>query len=176
MASVAGRLTATGIPAVLAMTHSVLAVTTCALFGQFYGALARGRGLAGALDDARLWLANNPEKFEVRRGDRRLKLKLQDWFLPALFHAGADAPLLLGATPVQAGGDARAPVHNLRPPHKAGFFGRRHDLWNIERWFAGPTRRISVTGFGGQGKTELAQEAARWMLRTGLFARAVFVD
>jgi hypothetical protein len=36
MGSVAGRLTATGIPSVLAMTHSVLVYTTQALFGQFY--------------------------------------------------------------------------------------------------------------------------------------------
>jgi tetratricopeptide (TPR) repeat protein len=44
-------------------------------------------------------------------------------------------------------------------------------------WFAGQeTRRISLTGFGGQGKTELAQEAGRWLLRTGRFQRAVLVD
>jgi len=36
MASVAGRLTSTGIPAILAMTHAVLVATTRALFGRFY--------------------------------------------------------------------------------------------------------------------------------------------
>ncbi len=182
MASVAGRLTSTGIPAILAMTHSVLAVTTKALFGRFYRSLAQGKGIAEALDDARAWLANNPEKFEVRRGDRRRMLKLHDWFLPALFHAGADTPLLTGdaETELQTGIQAPGPVHNLRPAHESGFFGRRRELWNIERWLAAPgasgTRRLSITGFGGQGKTELAQEAGRWLLRTGLFERAVFVD
>jgi hypothetical protein len=59
---------------------------------------------------------------------------------------------------------------------EAGFFGRRAELWQIERWFAGPTRRITVTGFGGQGKTALTQEAGRWLVRAGQFQAAVFVD
>lgn len=175
MSSVAGRLTSTGIPAILAMTHSVLVATTQALFGHFYQSLARGRGMARALDEARAWLANNPQKYEVRRGDRRLMLELHDWFLPALFHGGGDSALLTAESP--SPGTALAPTHNLPPAHEAGFFGRRRELWDIERWFAGgETRRISVTGFGGQGKTELALEAGRWLLRTGLFQRAVFID
>src|SRR5262249_39073497 len=97
MASVAGRLTTTGIPAILAMTHAVLVPTTRMLFGKFYESLARGRGIATALDDARTFLVNNPEKYEVRRGDRRQMLELDDWFLPALFHGGADSPLLKSA-------------------------------------------------------------------------------
>jgi len=94
MASMAGRLTTTGIPAILAMTHAVLVPTTRMLLGKFYESLARGRGIATALDDARIYLANNPEKYEVRRGNGRQMLELDDWFLPALFHAGADSPLL----------------------------------------------------------------------------------
>jgi hypothetical protein len=52
------------------------------------------RDLATALDDARAYLANNPEKHKVRRGDEWQMLELDDWFLPALFHGGADSPLL----------------------------------------------------------------------------------
>nr|VFK41787.1 MAG: Tetratricopeptide repeat-containing protein [Candidatus Kentron sp. SD]VFK49362.1 MAG: Tetratricopeptide repeat-containing protein [Candidatus Kentron sp. SD] len=156
------------------MTHSVLVVTTRVLFGGFYRGLARGNGIAAALDDARIHLANNPGKYEVRRGKDRIMLDLSDWFVPVLFHGGADSPLL---TP-QPADSATVPVkkHNLRPPHEAGFFGRRRELWEIERWFAGETQRISLTGFGGQGKTELALETGRWLVRTGLFDRAVFVD
>jgi len=184
MASVAGRLTTTGIPAILAMTHAVLVPTTKILFSKFYESLARSRGIATALDDARTFLANNPQKFEVQRGKHRQKLELDDWFIPALFHGGTDSPLLTGgqgfktAEPPTGGLKAiSTPKHNLRPPHEAGFFGRRRELWDIECWFAGQeTRRISLTGFGGQGKTELAQEAGRWLLRTGRFQRAVLVD
>lgn len=184
MASVAGRLTTTGIPAILAMTHAVLVPTTKILFGKFYESLARSRGIATALDDARTFLANNPQKFEVQRGKHRQKLELDDWFVPALFHGGTDSPLLTGGVAVKTAepptGGLKAistPKHNLRQPHEAGFFGRRRELWDIECWFAGQeTRRISLTGFGGQGKTELAQEAGRWLLRTGRFQRAVLVD
>jgi len=177
MTSMAGRLTSTGIPAILAMTHAVLVATTRMLFGKFYESLARGRGIATALDDARTYLADNPEKYEVRRGHRRQMLKLHDWFLPALFHGGADSALLTRGDDFQPQQDTPAKKHNLRPAHEAGFFGRRRELWDIACWFAGEqTRRISITGFGGQGKTELAMEAGRWLVRTGMFERAVFVD
>ncbi|MDD3326480.1 MAG: tetratricopeptide repeat protein [Zoogloea sp.] len=175
--SVAGRLLTTGIPAVLAMSHSVLAVTTRSLFGRFYASLARGRGIATALDDARAHLANDARKFAVRRRGSEQWLELDDWFLPTLYHAGADGALLAPATAGTASPASLAPTrHNLRPAHEAGFFGRQRELWQIETWFAGPTRRLSITGFGGQGKTELALEAGRWLLRTGQFRRAVFVD
>jgi tetratricopeptide (TPR) repeat protein len=206
MSSMAGRLTTTGIPAILAMTHAVLVPTTRMLFGKFYESLARGRGIATALDDARTYLANNPEKYEVRRGDRRQMLELDDWFLPALFHGGADSPLLTKVAfrsakrvafrsakdapgsakdapdsakdaPDAPFAERKATKHNLRPVHEAGFFGRRRELWDIACWFAAEeTRRISITGFGGQGKTELAMEAGRWLVRTGMFQRAVLVD
>lgn len=173
MASVAGRLTSTGIPAILAMTHSVLVATTKSLFGEFYGSLANGREIATALDDARTFLANNREKYEVQREGKRRMLELQDWFVPTLFQVGTDSALL---TKSQIQPSAEPVRHNLRPRHESGFFGRRRELWDIECWFAGPTRRISITGFGGQGKTELALEAGRWLLRAGMFRQAVFVD
>ncbi|MFT5468868.1 MAG: tetratricopeptide (TPR) repeat protein [Verrucomicrobiales bacterium] len=185
MASVAGKLTATGIPAILAMTHSVLVATTRDLFGKFYSSLARGRGIATALDDARTFLANNPEKYEVQREKGRQRLELEDWFIPALFHGGEEVAMLRsgGFQPPSESSETdqrrldATTTSNLRKSHETGFFGRRHELWQIERWFAsGETRRISITGFGGQGKTELALEAGRWLLRTGLFKRAVFID
>ncbi|MEO1528223.1 MAG: tetratricopeptide repeat protein [Planctomycetota bacterium] len=201
MASVAGRLTSTGTPAILAMTHSVLVATTRTLFGKFYESLARGRTIGRSLDDARVFLAHNPEKFEVRRGEKREVLKLYDWFVPTLFRSGPSSPMLIDSAGVQASAadgtadtdDATAQTerlkpalqHNLRKSARAGFFGRRHELWNIERWFAfraqkgnprEETRRVSITGFGGQGKTELALEAGRWLLQTGMFQQAVFID
>ncbi|HXP59127.1 MAG TPA: hypothetical protein VN829_01480, partial [Dongiaceae bacterium] len=58
---------------------------------------------------------------------------------------------------------------NVPPAPAADFFGRPRELWHIERWFADGTRRITITGFGGQGKTALALEAGRWLTRAGLF-------
>ena len=190
MGSVAARLTATGIPSVLAMTHSVIVHTTRALFGEFYKELARHKGIGEALDLARRYLANHPEKYEVQRGAERVKLQLHDWFLPALYQQGADTALLRPPrssrreeAPSSAAGESQRLVTsaptvrtNLPKAPEAGFFGRKRKLWEIERWFADKTRRITLTGFGGQGKTALAREAGRWLTRTGLFQAAVFVD
>lgn len=173
MGGVAARLTAAGIPAVLAMTHSVLIDTTRALFGEFYRQLAHHRSIGAALDAARRHLANHPGKYLVQRGTERVPLKLCDWFIPALYQHGADLALLEKSALMEA-----RPVlmSNLPPCPESGFFGRSRELWEIERRFAGATRRVTLTGFGGQGKTALAQEAGRWLVRTGMFHAAVFVD
>jgi len=189
MGCVAARLTAAGIPAVVAMTHSVLVHTTRALFGAFYKELAQGRGIGESLDNARRYLKNNPQKYEVVRckpetGPEREPLILYDWFLPALYQGGADLPLLkksgTGVSPVNKSSAGVPPAFppprtNVRSRPESGFFGRRRELWDIERWFADKTRRITITGFGGQGKTALAEEAGRWLTRAGMFRAAAIV-
>jgi tetratricopeptide (TPR) repeat protein len=176
MGSVAARLTATGIPAVLAMTYSVLVPTTQQLFGQFYEYIAKGRGTGQSLDDARRHLVRHPEKFQVRRGSKFVPFTLHDWFIPALYQSGPDLPLLKQMKRGKKPPKPAEPRTNLPPKPEAGFFGRTRDLWDIERWFTGKTRRITITGFGGQGKTALALEAGRWLTRAGMFQAAVFVD
>ncbi len=176
MGTVAVGLTRAGIPSVLAMTHSVLVHTTRALFGEFYGELARSRGIGEALDNARRHLADHPKRYEVQRGPDRLVLKLNDWFLPALYQSGADLPLLKKAEEAGPESEVPDPRTSIPAAPESGFFGRRRELWDIERWFADRARRITVTGFGGQGKTALAEEAGRWLARTGMFEAAVFVD
>ncbi len=94
MGSVAARLTHAGIPTVLAMTHSVLVTTATQLFTKFYQRLVRGEGVGTALDNARRDLYLNRERGQRQRGETRITLKLQDWFLPALYQAGKDTPLL----------------------------------------------------------------------------------
>ncbi len=175
MGSVAVRLTATGIPAVLAMTHSVLVSTTRQLFGEFYGQLARGQAIGAALDTARRALYRQPGKHMVTRGTERVRLHLHDWFVPALYQMGQDVALLQTA-PAARPVSAPPARHNLPDQQEAGFFGRRRELWDIERWYVQGTRRLTISGFGGQGKTALAQEVGRWLLRTGLFQAVVFVD
>jgi tetratricopeptide (TPR) repeat protein len=173
MGSVAVGLAAVGIPSVLAMTYSVLVQTTYTLFGVFYKELAHQKSVGEAIDQARRYLADHPQKYEVQRGPHRVPFKLHDWFLPALYQRGADKPLLEKS---DLRTKTQAPRSNVPKAPESGFFGRKRQLWEIERWFSGPTRRITIMGFGGQGKTMLAQEAGRWLIRTGLFDAAVFVD
>lgn len=194
MGCVAARLTHAGIPTVLAMTYSVLVTTASQLFAKFYEKLLQGEGTGEALDNARRDLYLNQNRGERQRGDQRVILKLQDWFLPALYQAGKDTALLSDLTPrppflqgkgeedscppllVGEGLGERSSWNNLRPLQEAGFFGRSKELWQIERWFVQGTRRLSVSAFGGQGKTFLVEEAGRWLHRTGMFEKVCFVD
>ncbi len=181
MGSVAARLTHAGIPAVLAMTHSVLVHTTRELFGQFYKHLVSGQGIGEALDNARRHLYFHPERGERPRGQERVTLKLQDWFLPALYQAGRDAPLLQECQSSALTAKAALSHSNVPELQEAGFFGRSRELWQIERAFTPrkdgkETRRMTIAGFGGQGKTALACEAGRWLLQTHLFDAVCFVN
>jgi len=177
MSSVAARLTHAGIPAVLAMTHSVLVATTKQLFATFYESLAYGAGIGKSLDDARRHLYSHPERGERQRGPDRITLKLYDWFLPALYQGGKDTPLLTDESEVQsATAQSVAPKSNLPKLQEAVFFGRTPELWLIERAFVQGTRRLTIFGFGGQGKTYLAGEAGQWLAKTGLFQSLCFVD
>ncbi len=174
MGSVAARLTHAGIPSVLAMTHSVLVTTTKQLFAEFYECLGKGDTLGVALDKARRDLYSKPERGERQRGESRITLKLQDWFLPALYQTGQDTALLeLAETSTSQ--TAETAKHNLPDLEEAGFFGRSRELWLIEKAFLNKTRRLTISGFGGQGKTSLAIEAGLWLQRTGMFERVCFV-
>ena len=173
MGSVAARLTHTGIPTVLAMTHSVLVRTARQLFQKFYSHLVRGEGIGEALDNARRNLYLYQDRGERQRGKKRIILQVQDWFLPALYQSGNDVPLL---QPGEVREEEETLKHNLPEVQEAGFWGRSRELWQIETAFVRGTRRITVTGFGGQGKTYLAQEAGRWLQRTGIFSHVCFVD
>ncbi|HRQ23301.1 MAG TPA: tetratricopeptide repeat protein, partial [Anaerolineales bacterium] len=122
---------------------------------------------------------------------------LQDWFLPALYQqaeelrpfatppqphhslrSGAMSPEGEGAQPPSPrrrgdGGEVKRGAFPPAPLH--GFHGRARELLDLERAFA--TRNIVVLhGFGGQGKTSLATQAAEWFTRTHLFERAAFIS
>ncbi len=59
----------------------------------------------------------------------------------------------------------------------AGFFGRSRELWQIEKAFIQEgTRRFTISGRGGQGKTYLAIEAGQWLYRTRQFKKIYFID
>lgn len=177
--SVAARLTQTGIPAIIAMPYSVLITTTRRLFAEFYLQLARGRRIGESLENARRKLMIDSSRGERQRGTERVTLHLDDWFVPNLYQSGQDNPLLGEGVGETGGMEDRGTVSNfsnLPPVREVGFFGRNWELWQIERAFVGQTRRLTIHGFGGQGKTALAQEAGRWFQQTGMFDRVCFVD
>ena len=177
LSCVAARLTSGGLPAVIAMTYSVLVVTTQKLFESFYRNLAYGERVGEALENARQDLYDHPERLERQRGQNRVIMRLQDWFLPALYQVGNDGALFQVGDPSQPSLESEEKKDsNLRKVQETKFWGRSRELWAIERAFVRGTRRITISVFGGMGKTYLAEEAGRWLLRTGMFARVCFIS
>ncbi|MEW5938013.1 MAG: tetratricopeptide repeat protein, partial [Chloroflexota bacterium] len=183
-ASVASRLIESGVGGVVAMNYSVLVETAKRFTREFYGALARGLSSSAAMDAARRSLFAETGRLSFTRPGQEMAevLHLQDWFLPALYQREEDlipfkpdgkaiAPSKKAAIPLQSEGKRGG----FPPPPLHGFHGRARELLDLERAFA--TRNIVVLhGFGGQGKTSLAAQAAEWFTRTRLFERAAFLS
>lgn len=179
MGSVAARLCHSGIPSVLAMTYTVLVETTRQLFEEFYRRLAQGDMIGESLDNARRKLYLYQERGERQRDGKRIILKLEDWFLPAIYQSGKDISLLLSKNSIPFI-DSQNTGNLPKPEEKHGqvkFYGRSREIWEIERALTVQgTRRVTISGFGGQGKTRLAIEAANWFCRVGIFKQVCFID
>lgn len=175
-ASVAAKLLDEGVASVVAMSHSVLVETAHRFVRAFYAELAEGSSTGAAM------LAGQCELYgDTRRGKvmGAGELELQDWFVPVLYQEERDAPLiteLLSEEVKEVGARQR----KLRlgelpdePNHK--FQGRSRELLKLERLLIGEPYAV-VRGQGGAGKTTLAVELARWLVRARRFRRAAFVS
>src|SRR6185295_1862206 len=106
-------------------------------------------------------------------------LRLEDWFIPVLYQE-QDDPQLFTTTPAkQTQKDIQAALAtrlgDLPPVPKAGFIGRSRELLALQRLLR-KERYAVVRGQGGEGKTALAAEFARWMVRSQQTRRVAFVS
>ncbi|HYN21624.1 MAG TPA: CHAT domain-containing protein, partial [Thermoanaerobaculia bacterium] len=173
-ASVAARLLRAGVGSVLAMTHAVLVETARRFVGRFYQELAAGERIGTAMVAAEHHLQDDSYRGEVGGHG---ELHLQDWFVPVLFQeedgdlqlleagATADPEVLANQRAVREGDLPKAPAH--------GFVGRAHELLMVQRLLK-DKRCLTLLGEGGQGKTALAIECARWLLDLRRFERVAF--
>jgi tetratricopeptide (TPR) repeat protein len=175
--SVASELLQRGVASVVAMSHSVLVETARRFVAAFYAELARGQRVGQAM------LAGQRALHSDRRRGQRYgigELKLDDWFVPVLYQEKAD-PQLFTATPApqtkeDLGARLRARLGAVPPePVDTGFVGRSRDLLALERLLR-QERWAVVRGQGGEGKTALAAELARWLVRSQQVKRAAFVS
>jgi tetratricopeptide (TPR) repeat protein len=175
--SVASDLLQRGVASVVAMSHSVLVETARRFVAAFYAELARGQRVGQAM------LAGQRALHSDRSRGQRYgigELKLDDWFVPVLYQE-KDDPQLFTATPApQTKEDLRtrlrARLGAVPPePPETGFVGRSRDLLALERLLR-QERWAVVRGQGGEGKTALAAELARWLVRSQQVKRAAFVS
>jgi tetratricopeptide (TPR) repeat protein len=175
--SVASELLRMGVASVVAMSHSVLVETARRFVAAFYAELARGQRVGQAMLAGQRALHSDPS-----RGQRYGigELTLADWFVPVLYQE-QDDPQLFTATPApQTQEDLRsrqrARLGEVPPePAESGFVGRSRDLLALERLLR-QERWAVVRGQGGEGKTALAAELARWLVRSQQLRRAAFVS
>ena len=175
-ASVAARLLDEGVASVVAMSHSVLVETAHRFVRAFYAELAQGRSVGMAMLAGQRALYGDTWRGKVMgAGD----LELQDWFVPVLYQEERDVPLITALRSEEVR-ELEAQQRQLRlgelpeePKHK--FQGRSRELLELERLLVGDQYAV-VRGQGGAGKTTLAVELARWLVRARRFRRAAFVS
>lgn len=177
--SVASELLKVGVASVVAMSHSVLVETASRFVEAFYDALADGRRVGDAMLAGQRRLKDDTFRGRVFGAG---ELRLEDWFVPVLFQE-RDDPQLFTTTPArQTQEDFRAALArrlgDLPAVPETGFIGRSREMLALQRLLRteGGARYAVVRGQGGEGKTTLAAELARWMVRSHQVRRAAFVS
>ncbi|MFO0779674.1 MAG: tetratricopeptide repeat protein [Nitrospira sp.] len=174
--SVASELLKVGVASVVAMSHSVLVETAKRFVAQFYQALADGKRVGDAMLAGQRQLKDDTFRGRIFGAG---ELRLEDWFVPVLFQE-KDDPRLFKTTPAKQTVEDFQTVlatrlGNLPPVPATSFIGRSRELLALQRLLQ-CERYAVVRGQGGEGKTALAAEFARWMVRSQQIRRAAFVS
>ena len=182
-ASVAAKLLEEGVASVVAMSHSVLVETARRFVEAFYTGLAQGQRVGDAMLAGQMALYDDAERGKVMGAGA---LRLQDWFVPVLYQDKDDPQLFgvkVGEAAARLGAQKRQKQYGALPePPEHDFVGRSRMLLGLERLLeqAVDAQRNDgyavIRGSGGMGKTAIAVELARWLVRSGRFGRAAFVS
>lgn len=175
-ASVAAKLLEEGVQSIVAMSHTVLVETARRFVRAFYRKLAEGKRVGAAMIAGQRELHGDANRGKMMGAG---ELHLQDWFVPVLYQAEQD-PQLVTKLPPEDLQQLEVKKRRLSlgklpapPPHE--FIGRSRELLAIERLLHREEYAV-IRGQGGEGKTTLAAELARWLVRVGRFRRAAFVS
>ncbi|MEM7517816.1 MAG: ATP-binding protein, partial [Planctomycetota bacterium] len=151
-------------------------VATAARFVEtFYDKLSTGSTVGKAVLEAQTRLREDPTRGRVL-GDT---FRMQDWFVPVLFQEQQDPQLVFEVPGRRTGEEIARQVEASMaglpddPPH--GFTGRSRELLAVERLLQQQNYAV-ILGEGGEGKTTLAAELARWLVKTRRFSKAAFVS
>ncbi|MDG4597228.1 MAG: tetratricopeptide repeat protein [Candidatus Contendobacter sp.] len=174
--SVASELLKVGVASVVAMSHSVLVETARRFVAAFYRALAGGKRVGDAMLAGQRTLKDDTFRGRIFGAG---EFRLEDWFVPVLFQEKDDPQLFKMAPAKQTVADFQkrlaARLGELPKEPDTGFVGRSRELLALQRLLR--TERYAVVrGQGGEGKTALAAEFARWLVRSQQIHRAAFVS
>lgn len=174
--SVASELLNVGVASVVAMSHSVLVETARRFVEAFYEALAGGKRVGDAMLAGQRALKDDTFRGRIFGAG---ELRLDDWFVPVLYQEKDDPQLFKTAPSKQTREDFQAALAvrlgALPPEPETDFIGRSRELLELQRLLREDGYAV-VRGQGGEGKTALAAEFARWMVRSQQIHRAAFVS
>ena len=174
--SVASELLRVGVASVVAMSHSVLVETARRFVEAFYEALALGRRVGDAMLAGQRQLKDDTFRGSIFAAG---ELRLEDWFVPVLYQEKDDPQLFKSVPAKQTQDDFQVALAtrlgDLPPVPETGFIGRSRELLALQRLLR-EARYAVVRGQGGEGKTALAAEFARWVVRSQQLQRAAFVS
>ena len=175
-ASVAARLLEEGVTSVVAMSHTVLVETARRFVRIFYHGLAQGKRVGAAMLSGQQALYSDSYRGRMLGAG---ELRLQDWFVPVLYQEEQDPQLVVKLQPEQVRQlediKRRLSLGALPAPPEHEFIGRSRELLALERLLHTEPWAV-IRGQGGEGKTTLAAELARWLVRLARFRRAAFVS
>ena len=180
--SVASELLKVGVASVVAMSHSVLVDTARRFVEAFYQSLAGGQRVGDAMLAGQRRLKDDTFRGRIFGAG---ELRLEDWFVPVLYQEKADPRLFKTMPAKQTQEDFRTALaarlgdlDQLAPAPETGFIGRSRELLALQRLLRpeGGARYAVVRGQAGEGKTALAAEFARWMVRSQQMRRVAFVS
>jgi tetratricopeptide (TPR) repeat protein len=182
--SVATELLKVGVAAVIAMSHSVLVETARRFVAAFYGPLAAGRRVGEATLAAQRALHEDSFRGHCFGAG---ELRLQDWFVPVLYQERDDPQLFTQVPAARTVADLKtalkARLGAVPAPPETGFIGRSRDLLALERLLQPAQAKVPpehrwalIRGQGGEGKTALACELGRWLVRSQQIDRVAFVS
>ncbi|MDQ3960083.1 MAG: CHAT domain-containing protein, partial [Pseudomonadota bacterium] len=176
-ASVAAKLLEGGVSSVIAMSHSVLVETARRFVTAFYKELATGERVGTAMLAGQQALYGDTYRGKIMGAG---ELHLHDWFVPVLYQEEQDPQLITKKPPKEVqqlqAKQRRLSFGALPDTPKHSFIGRSRELLALERLLHNQPSYAVVCGQGGAGKTTLAVELARWLVRTNRFRRAAFVS
>ena len=177
--SVASALLEAGVASVVAMSHSVLVETARRFVEAFYDALADGARVGDAMLAGQRKLKDDNFRGRIFGAG---EFRLEDWFVPVLFQEKDDPQLFRTVPTRQTQEDLKTALKArlgeldqvARVP-ETGFVGRSRELLALQRLLR-HERYAVVRGQGGEGKTALAAEFARWMVRSHQIHRVAVVS
>ncbi len=170
-ASVAAALLQAGVSSVIAMSYSVLVETAKRFVEAFYQQIAQGKTIGTAVLHGQQALMKDSSRINIVGAGQ---LHLQDWFVPVLYQYH-DQPLLAQSLQNQQQKPDQSKWSGLKDTPSYGFVGRSPELLQLERLLIQQPYAV-IRGLGGIGKTTIAAELARWLLRIRRFDRCAFVS